>query len=425
MSRLGARISILLTLAILFVVGAATFLVLQMVGPPRHPDADIRRAAELALVARAVERLGPDERARLIAGGALSITAEPPAGREIPPASRELARNLLREGVSGDSRVLAPEQGGPPAFALKLPDGQWLSLTSGPPPPDRRAWAVFASWMGLIAIGTAAVVVFAVMRATRPLAMLERAVAAVGPDGEFAELPETGPPEVKSTARAINMLSSRLKSAMESRMRLVAAAGHDLRTPMTRMRLRAEFIPQDEDRERWLADLEELDRIADSAIRLVREEVDPDARQPTRIDAIMREVVAEMIEIRLPIEITRTTAVEALVRPHAMKRALRNLALNAATHGVSAQVSVDLSAGKAVVAIEDAGPGIPPDLLERAFEPFFRVDPARHSALPGAGLGLAIAKEIVGRNGGTLSIANRPGRGLVQVVSLPAIRNDG
>ena len=424
MSGLGARISILLTLAILFVVGVATFLMLQMVGPPRHPGAEARRAAELALVSRAVERLGPEDRARLVSGGALSITDRPPEGREIPPASRELALALLRQGVSGDSIVIGPAEGGPPTYAMKLSDGQWLTLEAGAPPPDRRAWLVFASWMGLITIGTAAVVVFAVMRATRPLAMLERAVAAVGPDGEFAELPETGPPEVKSTARAINMLSSRLKSAMESRMRLVAAAGHDLRTPMTRMRLRAEFIPQDEDRERWLADLEELDRIADSAIRLVREEVDPDARQPTRMDLMMREVVAEMIEIRLPIEITRTTPVEALVRPHAMKRALRNLARNAATHGVSAQVSVDLSGGMAVVAIEDTGPGIPPDLLERAFEPFFRVDPARQSALPGAGLGLAIAKEIVDRNGGVLTIANRPGRGLVQVVRLPAAAVD-
>lgn len=424
MSRLGVYISVLLTLAILVVVGGATLLTIRMVGPPRHAQAESRRAAELALVAHALERLPADEISRLIARGGLSLTDGSPAGREIAPATRELVEALRRDGVTAEARVVAPEQGGPPSFAMKLTDGRWLTIEAGPPPPDGRAWGAFAFWMALIAAGVAAAVVFAVMRATRPLAMLERAVAAVGPDGEFSELPETGPPEVRSTARAINRLSSRLKSAMESRMRLVAAAGHDLRTPMTRMRLRAEFIPQEEERERWLADLAELDRIADSAIQLVREEVDPDARQPTRIDLMVGEIVDELVEIRLPIALTRAAPAEALVRPHSMKRALRNLALNAATHGVRARASVELSRGAVVIVIEDEGPGIPPHLLQQAFEPFFRVDPARQTLGAGAGLGLAIAKEIVDRNGGELSIANRPGEGLAQMVRLPAATAD-
>jgi signal transduction histidine kinase len=105
----------------------------------------------------------------------------------------------------------------------------------------------------------------------QPLALLESAVEQVGPDGALPILPERGPAEVRATAKALNSLSSRLKRAMESRMRLVAAAGHDLRTPITRMRLRAEFVGDDEERARWLTDLDELERIADSAILLVRE----------------------------------------------------------------------------------------------------------------------------------------------------------
>lgn len=425
MSGLGVRLAALLTLAILFVVGVATVLALQLMGPPPPPGGPRRAAAQLAMAVHAVERLSTAEFEKLVAGGAVAIGSEPPAGPEMEHDSERLSEALRREGARGEARMIEPREGAPAIAAVKLRDGRWLSVESGPPPgPGRRDWTVFAFWLLLVAAGVAGLVALVVMRATRPLGVLERAVAAVGPDGEFNALPEEGPPEVRAAARAINQLSLRLKTAMESRMRLVAAAGHDLRTPMTRMRLRAEFIAEDEERAKWLADLEELDRIADSAIRLVREEVDPDASKATDIGAMAREIAAELVEIGLTARVTRATEALATVRPLAMKRALRNLAVNAATHGASAAVSVDTTRDGVTVAIEDQGPGIPPELLDRAFEPFFRVDPARKATTPGAGLGLAIANEIVARNGGSLTIANRPSGGLLQVVTLPLARPD-
>lgn len=425
MSGLGVRVAALLTLAILVVVGVATILSLQFLGPPPPPGGPRRAAAQLAMAVRAVERLSAAEFEKLVAGGAVSIAPGPPPGPEVEGASERLEEALRREGAHGEARIVEPKDGAPATASVQLSDGRWLSVETGPPPgPGRREWLVFAFWLMLIAIGVAGLATFVVMRATRPLSVLERAVAAIGPDGEFTALPEEGPPEVKAAARAINLLSLRLRAAMESRMRLVAAAGHDLRTPMTRMRLRAEFLSEDEEREKWLADLEELDRIADSAIRLVREEVDPDARQTADIEAMVREIAAELVEIKLPVRVTRATPGRALVRPLAMKRALRNLVVNAATHGLSAAISVETMRDTVTIAIEDQGPGIPPALLERAFEPFFRVDPARKATTPGAGLGLAIAKEIVARNGGQLTIANRPSGGLVQVVTLPLAKEE-
>ncbi|PZQ18992.1 MAG: two-component sensor histidine kinase [Ancylobacter novellus] len=420
MSGLGLRVSVLLTLAILFVVGAATVLALQLLGPPPPPGGPRRAAAQLAMAVRAVERLSTAEFDKLVAGGAITVAPAPPLGPEIEGASARLSEALRREGAHGEARVVEPQGDAPSTAAVKLPDGRWLSVETGPPPgPGRREWSVFAFWLILIAGGVAGLVAFVVIRATRPLAVLERAVAAIGPDGEFTALPEEGPPEVRTAARAINLLSLRLKGAMESRMRLVAAAGHDLRTPMTRMRLRAEFLTDEEERGKWLADLEELDRIADSAIRLVREEVDPDAAQIVDVAKMVCEIADELVEIRLPARVARAAPALASVRPLAMKRALRNLMVNAATHGQSATIAVEATRDRVTIAIEDEGPGIPPDLLDRAFEPFFRVDPARKAATPGAGLGLAIAKEIVARNGGSLTIANRPSGGLVQVVTLP------
>jgi signal transduction histidine kinase len=221
------------------------------------------------------------------------------------------------------------------------------------------------------------------------------------------------------TARAINSLSARLKAAMESRMRLVAAAGHDLRTPMTRMRLRAEFLV-DPDREKWLADLDELDHIADSAISLVREETTTEALNPIRLDVLLRDVVAELGELGMDLRLGSIVPAEIVIRPLSLKRALRNLLVNAATHGRGAIVSLRKSGAHARIEILDHGDGIPDDLLQRAMEPFFRVDPSRSTR--GAGLGLAIAREIILRNGGQLTLANTAAGGLSHTVTVPIHR---
>ena len=180
----------------------------------------------------------------------------------------------------------------------------------------------------------------------------------------LAQLPETGSAEVKATARALNQLSTRLKTAMESRMRLVAAAGHDLRTPMTRMRLRAEFL--DDERDKWLHDLDELDRIADSAIRLVREEVDQDAVEPVDLERLVRDIEAEMVSLGHAVSIGHLDTVSVRAGALGLRRALRNLIVNAATHGKGVQRRPCASAGKrAVLTISDHGPGIPPELPEQ------------------------------------------------------------
>jgi len=209
---------------------------------------------------------------------------------------------------------------------------------------------------------------------------------------------------------------------MESRMRLVAAAGHDLRTPITRMRLRAEFVADEEERDKWLTDLDELERIADSAIARVREETGPESPEVIRLDALVANIAAELRDQHL--DVSETVAQPVSVRASKLKlaRALRNLMINAATHGVRARVKVDAAGDRTSrIVIEDDGPGIPPELLDQVFEPFFRADRARRQDVPGAGLGLTIAQEIVQRAGGAITIANRPDGGLIQIVELPRV----
>jgi signal transduction histidine kinase len=275
-------------------------------------------------------------------------------------------------------------------------------------------------WFVLITIGVGSIAVFAAYRMSRPLALLESAAESVSPDGILPALAERGPAEVRATAAAINSLAARLKRAIESRMRLVAAAGHDFRTPLTRMRLRAEFVTDDEERALWLKDIDELERIADSAIQLVREESSKTSPEVIRVDDLVRSVVEELKDQNFEIEATDIGEAYVKASRLALSRALRNLLINAATHGVRAIVTVT-GGPMTRITISDQGPGIAPDVLDQVFEPFFRADRARSQKVPGAGLGLTISREIVRRDGGEIRIANRPGGGLIQVVELPTI----
>lgn len=425
MRTLRAQVTALLVVAMLVVLAFANAASFFLAGPPdpRNDDVgDIVRqlafAAELAGANPAVQ--GSDE---------AGIRDRPPAGSPDPMGTRFISEALAHIGKPFTVEVVLPERGWPPLAALKLPNGRWLTARlalrgprfgPGPPPPHpNRTWG-FATWLILLTAGTTLVVVFAVRRLMRPLALIEDAAARIGPGGDPPVLPEEGPTELRAAARAINRLSARLKSSMESRMRIVAAAAHDLRTPLTRMRLRAEFIADDEERGQWLNDLAELDRIADSAIRLVREEVEGGEGEPVPLDDLARVVAEEVREAGLRADLASATPVTVTGRALALKRSVRNLVVNAATHGGGARIAVSREGGNAVLTIEDDGPGIPEALMGQVFEPFFRVDPARQAKIAGAGLGLAIANEIVTRHGGRLTLTNRPGGGLLQRLELPA-----
>ena len=415
MKSLRNRLVLLLIVAIVTVVGLATLAAGLVLQPPLPSTIMEPVARQLHVLADLALR----DRQEAVAAG-VTLQDAPAGGAEVAVMSRFLTGAMAS---TGPARVaVVTEAGGTSAIfaSVELGAGDWV-VTQIPdlrPPPGR--WWALAGWIVLIVLGSTAISIFAASKIIRPLQLLEDAIGRIGPDGMLPAIPETGSGEVRATAQALNTLSSRLKSAVESRMRLVAAAGHDLRTPMTRMRLRAEFLPQEAEREKWFADLEELDAIADSAIRLVREEVGSDSREPVRLGQLIDEIVAELVPLGYKVTPPSPVSLPVSAGPLALKRALRNLIINAATHGGGATIELSRAGGDAVVTIRDRGPGIPPDLIANVFEPFFRVDAARRKTMPGAGLGLAIAKEIVERFGGSITIANADApKGLVQTVRLP------
>ncbi|MBB4568875.1 ATP-binding protein [Rhizobium leucaenae] len=411
MKSLGARLALLLLTAIVLVVITSSFVASLVMRGPKPESTMEPMARQLSILAKLAEA----DRAAAISAGVV-IAAVPAGGHSDEPLSGFLMESLLRTGDPRPAIVSRPSSRATIA-SLRLPDGNWMVMPIpelGPPP---GGWKNLAGWLGLIITGSVLISIFAASKIMKPLRLLERASAEIGPDGTLPHVPETGPGEIRVTARALNELSARVKAATESRMRLVAAAGHDLRTPMTRMRLRAEFIKDDEDRQKWLADLEELDTIADSAIGLVREEISRDSLQCVRLDTIVANIVTELTSMGMAIKAGELQTVTICAGRLAITRALRNLLINAATHGESAIVAVTHTGDKAMVTIVDTGPGIPEGRLSQVFEPFFRIDIARQRSFPGAGLGMAIAKEIVSRFEGEITVRNRQPRGLEQVVT--------
>ena len=411
MTSLRARFALLLVGSIVGVVALASLAAFSVMRPPPHDRTNDPVAMQIRMLVAALAQPG-----RTVPAG-IDIRDAPLPGRPIPELSGAFGASLGRAALPYPVEVVHRSDRPGMAASVRLGDGRWLVVPIpdfSPPPGD---WRIFAGWIALIALGAAAVAIYFAALLTRPLEILRAALSRVGPDGVLAPVPEEGPAEVRATAAALNRLSSRLKAAMESRMRLVAAAGHDLRTPMTRMRLRAEFLPEEE-RAKWLADLDELERIAHSAIRLVREGRSDEATETVALDGLVRNLVGEMEALGLSAQAGRIESVPVRAGALGLRRALRNLLVNGATHGKGCIVEVAAEAGAGVITIADRGPGIPAALIDQAFEPFFRVDPGRRQAVPGAGLGLAIAKEIVERQGGSVTLANRPGGGLVQTVRL-------
>ncbi|MDX8326349.1 ATP-binding protein [Agrobacterium tumefaciens] len=419
MSSLRNRIAALLIVSIIAVIALATVVADQTLQPP-PPDAAIEPVARSLAFAVTMAERDPS----LQQPGYFRIEQKPPEGDLDGMLSEFLEKALAQVGEPRTAIVIRAPGSNAPVAAIALEKSGWLVAEiphMGPPP---GGWKIFGMWIGLIILGSAAVSIFAARKITRPLDMLENAAASIGPDGSLPHLSETGPGEIRATARALNELARRLKAAMESRMRLVAAAGHDLRTPMTRMRLRAEFIENDEERGKWLADLEELNAIADSAILLVREEVSQDTVKMIDIGRLLGEIVSELSDLGYAdtLDFMKPEAATIIkAAPLALKRALRNLILNAVTHGKTARIDLTEDESEVVVTIRDEGPGIPQELIGRVFEPFFRVDLGRRKSIPGVGLGLAIAREIIERFGGTITIANHKKQGLIQTVILAKV----
>lgn len=271
-----------------------------------------------------------------------------------------------------------------------------------------------------VALGVGLVSVLVVRGLTRPLRTLVQAADRIGRDAPSALLAEEGLSEVRDAARAFNAMQERIRRLLEDRVQALAAVGHDLRTPLARLRLRAGFLDDAEARERIDADLDDMERMVEATLGYLREGRDEEPARPADLVAMVRTLCDAASDGGAAVALEAPERLVLPLKRTAVRRAVGNLIENAASHGGGeVTVSVREEGPEAVVEVADRGPGIPDEALGRVLDPFVRLEPSRNRATGGIGLGLAIARRAVEGAGGTLRLANRAGGGLIARVGLP------
>jgi signal transduction histidine kinase len=307
-------------------------------------------------------------------------------------------------------------------IAIRLPDGATIAAAAGNGPSHGPMF--LGPWTTAflsIVISISLLSLWAASTLTAPLSAFAKAAESFSLDGTAAPLAETGPEEIRLVARALNRMRERITALMRDRTQMLAAISHDLRTPITRLRLRSEFIEDEGQRGQMLQDLDQMRAMLESALALLR---DDQAREPmTLVDlpAMLQLIRDQFSDLGHDIAFVGPSQVTVAARPDDLGRAVTNLVENAVRYGTRVRLGLAVSPNEVVVDVEDDGPGIADARKAAMIEPFVRGDDARNlDGASGFGLGLSIARSIVVAHGGTLSLHDRQPRGLTARITLPA-----
>jgi signal transduction histidine kinase len=339
--------------------------------------------------------------------------------RHAPPTGPVESVQVITSGdrqtrftVAADRLTFAPF-----SASARLSDGRWATVE----PP--RGWidpwqARLLMALGITALLLAPVVWLMARRLTRPIRTFAQAAERLGADPDAEPLSPSGPSEVRTAIAAFNDMQASIRQHMRQRTQTIAAIAHDLRTPLTRLRFRAEQAPEHL-RDRMAADVEEMDALIAQAMAFVRGEQQAERCEPLDLAVLAADCAAGFSETGLDVRFEGITALPVLGDPASLRRALANLIDNAVTFGGSAVVSASREGPHAVVTVSDEGPGLPDHELETAFEPFHRGERSRNRQTGGAGLGLAVARQAARAAGGDVTLSNRAGGGLAARLTLP------
>ena len=394
-----------------------------------------------------VER--PPRRAREMRTLTISSTQrrEPPGGGAqpfpTPPQPEATLPGPHRQGESvrvesrviehnGAAPIVVPDPGGRPgsitvladrltfapfSAAIELEDGRWATVT--PPRGLLSPWQIrVLITLGLSLLLVTPLVWWMARRLTRPIRTFAQAAERLGANPDAEPLPEAGPAEVRTAIGAFNDMQASIRDHMRQRTQTVAAIAHDLRTPLTRLRFRAEQTDP-KLRERMAADIEEMDALIGQALAYVRGEAAPERHEPFDLAELARDSVQGFVDTQAAAAIVESTPLPVLGDPAALRRALANLIGNGLKYGGSVRLSAKHDNGHALIQVDDDGPGIPAPELEMVFEPFQRGERSRSRETGGAGLGLTVARQAARAHGGDVTLENRPGGGLTAQLRLP------
>jgi signal transduction histidine kinase len=424
LGRISGQITALVIASIiaLHAIITASFLLNR----PDHPEPD-RGPSPLATSVRLLGTTPASERPRLmtdIARAFPSLDIEALSG-DVKPAAGEEGHHLRGlQHALGSTYRLFPLAGDDAArrIGIVLPDGAVIAANA---PPDRRRPPFWGSpWMMTLLFAVISVTLLGVWAAralAAPLSSFANAAESFSLNGAASPLPERGPQEIRSVAKALNRMRERITGLMDDRTKMLAAISHDLRTPITRMRLRSEFIEDEAHRSRMLADLDQMRSMLEQVLSFLRD--DRRLAPPTLSDiATTLQIIADQFsDMGHGVTYAGPAHVLAVVRPDDLHRGITNLVENAVRFGGETTICLSATKERITIDIEDDGPGISDADKRNVLKPFVRGDGARNmDDAAGFGLGLSIARAIITAHGGELSLHDRAPHGLVVRIELPA-----
>ncbi|WP_250890206.1 ATP-binding protein [Sphingobium nicotianae] len=342
------------------------------------------------------------------------VPLEVRAAVDEPQGRRRLPRILGRANGQSPPRIQVQ-------LSVKLKPDRWVTVfTRAAPiaqPIFQRVVVQTLFFYGIVLIP----LVWFTRRLAAPLRALTSATTRVGTPEGAPPVPEIGPDDVRGLATAFNAMQDRIRSMLEEKDHMLGAIGHDLRTPLTALRVRAESVPDDRDRERMVATIEEMQRMLDDILSLAR--VGRDREPPQRVDlaALADAALDDFEDMGMPVERSEMQRAVVNVHPRAIRRALTNLIENAVKYGGQAHVSLRVDRDRAILSVADNGPGIPEDRIEEMLQPFTRMESSRSRDTGGTGLGLAIVRAIASAEAGQFQLRNRAEGGLLAELSLPLV----
>ena len=330
-------------------------------------------------------------------------------------------RNLRRRLGNGYRIFALADANSAPKIGIALPDGAIISARMLPDQRQRPFWG--GPWMTTLLFAVISVTLLGLWAAralTEPLSSFARAAESFSLNGAAAPLPERGPEEIRSVARALNRMRERITALIDDRTRMLAAISHDLRTPITRMRLRSEFIEDSAHRDRMLSDLDQMRSMLESVLSFLRNDRKLESMTLVDVATTLQLVADQFADMGHHVVYAGPEHAMATARPDDLHRSITNLVENATRFGAETTIRMVLSSDNMTIEVEDDGPGISDARKEVMLEPFVRGDDARNmDEAAGFGLGLSIARSIVLAHGGELSLHDRQPHGLIVRIQLP------
>ena len=314
---------------------------------------------------------------------------------------------------------------------IKIDGSNWLEVTQ---PMILTNFSLIRRQRALILLGSLIISLVTVMlmrRATKPLYKLAQAAEMFGHNPETAiPLEEEGSVEIREAAQSFNRMRKRICDNLNERNNMLEAMGHDLRTPLARIQLRLDKIQPCSLQEKFAANIDEIQSIIEQGLELARSLHTSEKASPLDIAAFIESIADDMQAQGEHVTFTKTPGGDdfaplVMARPTCLKRSVENLLSNAVLYAKDAHISITEEDGNILIGIEDDGPGIPEDMLEKVFEPYYRMEYSRNRASGGTGLGLAIARNMALLNNASISLSNKPGGGLRALIVLPRLDTGG